>query len=403
MIIWLASYPRSGNTFLRVILNNVFGQKTYSLYDDKLDIAADRKTAEIVGHEMLPEGISLKDARAAEKLYIIKTHGPPPVADDKAIYLVRDGREASLSYKKYLDRFGKVERDILDIVHGNVSFGSWGEHIYRWAPGKRPNTLLLKFEDLIDNPYKYVNQLERFTGLEQSGGEIPVFRDLHNLNPAFFLSGKKDSWRNECTNEENESFWLMNGYSMLEMEYVDHLPEVLQDEYVMNMCSRISHEHIDRICQTRNRYREQLTSKDVKIESISRDLNNNRMKADRAIIQLKEAEGDIEKATRQLQKESQLRDVLEQNLQGSDYRRKEVEGELVKKNKVVDELEGELAKKNKVVDELEVELREASSKLEVYQELHNRINEMHCTAFIWHPLQKYRLYRALLSHNASVK
>ena len=33
MIVWLASYPRSGNTFLRVVLHNVYGVATYVRYD----------------------------------------------------------------------------------------------------------------------------------------------------------------------------------------------------------------------------------------------------------------------------------------------------------------------------------------------------------------------------------
>ncbi len=52
MIVWLASYPRSGNTFFRVILNSIFDIKTYSIYDDKGDIGADEKTSETVGHEI---------------------------------------------------------------------------------------------------------------------------------------------------------------------------------------------------------------------------------------------------------------------------------------------------------------------------------------------------------------
>ena len=32
MIIWLASYPRSGNTMFRMMLNKVFGSKTYTKY-----------------------------------------------------------------------------------------------------------------------------------------------------------------------------------------------------------------------------------------------------------------------------------------------------------------------------------------------------------------------------------
>ena len=36
MIVWLAAYPRSGNTLLQLFLKQVFGVHTFSLYDDPL-------------------------------------------------------------------------------------------------------------------------------------------------------------------------------------------------------------------------------------------------------------------------------------------------------------------------------------------------------------------------------
>lgn len=53
MIVWLASYPRSGNTYLRMLLHQLHGLKTYSVYDDPLLELLDG-SAEAVGHEKLP-------------------------------------------------------------------------------------------------------------------------------------------------------------------------------------------------------------------------------------------------------------------------------------------------------------------------------------------------------------
>ena len=53
MIVWLASYPRSGNTFLRMVLHFVYGQKTYSLYNDPLlerDAVALAKARHVAPH-----------------------------------------------------------------------------------------------------------------------------------------------------------------------------------------------------------------------------------------------------------------------------------------------------------------------------------------------------------------
>jgi hypothetical protein len=37
MIVWLASYPRSGNTFVRTLLHSAFGLESYSLHCDEGD------------------------------------------------------------------------------------------------------------------------------------------------------------------------------------------------------------------------------------------------------------------------------------------------------------------------------------------------------------------------------
>ncbi len=49
MIVWLASYPRSGNTFLRLVLHRLFGVPTYSVYEDD-DPVAQRVGPELVGY-----------------------------------------------------------------------------------------------------------------------------------------------------------------------------------------------------------------------------------------------------------------------------------------------------------------------------------------------------------------
>src|SRR4051794_24293951 len=103
MIIWLASYPRSGNTLLRIILKSVFDRRTYSKHDDVNDIGADSRVAEEVGHQAL--GASWDGAyqrmRDDAQSYLVKTHDPPE-DDGRAIYIVRDGRSTCRSFYHYL-------------------------------------------------------------------------------------------------------------------------------------------------------------------------------------------------------------------------------------------------------------------------------------------------------------
>ena len=53
MIVWIASFPRSGNTFMRIAIHNILGCDTYSIYNDAYDIAINKELSAIAGHSML--------------------------------------------------------------------------------------------------------------------------------------------------------------------------------------------------------------------------------------------------------------------------------------------------------------------------------------------------------------
>ena len=206
MLVWIASYPRSGNTLLRLILFHAFGLKTHSLYDDLADVGPDSRFAETVGHAALPPGWSPEKARRDDALWLVKTHDAP-CDSEKAIYIIRDGRESVLSYLKYRQSFGGEEIRLADVIKGRVGFGSWSGHIRAWDPRNRPNTLLLRFEDLASDPAACLPAIGDFLGCPPMQGRIPSFGELHRVHPAFFRSGRTDSWREAFREEEHLFFF----------------------------------------------------------------------------------------------------------------------------------------------------------------------------------------------------
>ena len=232
MIVWLASYPRSGNTFFRVILNSVFDIKTYSIYDDKGDIGADEKTSKVVGHEFLPENFDIQKARDEENTYYIKTHEllDNRVDDnDKVIYLIRDGRESTLSFTKHINTFSNQNPQLIDTIYGNTFIGNWGGHVKSWDPKNRNNTLLIKFETLIKEPIKYIEILSKFLQIKPTGDKIPTFEELKKINPKFFRSGKTNSWEEVYSEDEHISFWFKNSQIMFDYGYEYNKPTILND------------------------------------------------------------------------------------------------------------------------------------------------------------------------------
>jgi hypothetical protein len=94
VVIWLTSYPRSGNTFLRVVLHSLYGVPTYSVYHDD-DPVAQRVGPDLVGYRPLPDDREALSASA--EAYFVKTHKRRKADGHPAICLVRDGRDAAVA------------------------------------------------------------------------------------------------------------------------------------------------------------------------------------------------------------------------------------------------------------------------------------------------------------------
>ena len=234
MVIYVASYPRSGNTFFRILLNRVLGVKTYGVERlfDKLGIT------DVIGHEPLPDTIQNLNLRP--ELFFVKTHDLP-TDDLPAIYLMRDGRDAVASFARYIcsfsaDRYERwfaqngslrarlakmsgrdpFKRRLKKVITGSY-YGGWSRNVLSWTRDREGPTTLIRFEDLITDP---CGSLER--GLsslsiethEHRSSRIPTFEELNRIAPEFFRQGRSGSWRNEFTPRLYDLFWSIHGEAM---------------------------------------------------------------------------------------------------------------------------------------------------------------------------------------------
>src|SRR6266542_744438 len=134
MIIWLASYPRSGNTMFRVVVNRLFALRSYSVYNDR--IFEDRPdVADVVGHQHFDE--SVETLALSSEPCLVKTHDLPGTDAHPAIYLVRDGRDALVSYAHFVldyERSSQPEDTDFQTVLRNLVvsrdvFGGWRPNV----------------------------------------------------------------------------------------------------------------------------------------------------------------------------------------------------------------------------------------------------------------------------------
>lgn len=167
--VWLASYPRSGNTLLRIILWNCFALRSGSVYRN--DLGKNSFLKETAGHiEQQGGKIALP---ACQKTFFVKTH--TKCHDEKpAIYVVRDGRAATLSLWEFYGRRIPLKA----LIRGNHQFGRWQDHLESWSFCNRADTLFLRYEDLVDNFDRTLPLLAEFLQHEILTDQLPPRESL---------------------------------------------------------------------------------------------------------------------------------------------------------------------------------------------------------------------------------
>lgn len=240
-ITWVASYPKSGNTWIRTIL--------YSAIFGKLDIngmGSFIPNFAYLASELLGDGFKdpmdikykwletqkriSESAISKSKSCIIKTHNaagnydvgifPNPKFSANAIYIVRDPRDVAVSYSKHFNHSLKVATDKLnndklinlqpeDRKRGEF-LSSWKNHVTGWKNAQIP-VYIVKYEDFIENPYENISFILEFLKISPviNISEILDLTNFENLSKLekqtgfieasshsnFFRKGAKSQWK----------------------------------------------------------------------------------------------------------------------------------------------------------------------------------------------------------------
>ena len=131
----------------------------------------------------------LEDCVIADGWLGVKTHDLP--ADDfPAIYVIRDGRAAIVSYYHMLRDFTEMKPSLEDIISGAVWPGSWSAHVDAWLT--REKTLQLRYEDLVSNPEAQCKKIAAFLAVEQIAPFSQSFEKLQQHDPKLFRRGSNE-------------------------------------------------------------------------------------------------------------------------------------------------------------------------------------------------------------------
>lgn len=250
-MIWLASFPRSGNTFFRNILYQVYGLESSTFHrDPQYPVIEHYQDYPFVKTHLLPADIVPND---------------PGI---KKVYLVRDGRDALVSmahHKKDIIKPGTdFYNNLLESILGweDVDFGGWSENVRQWMAAA---DLVIKYEDLIADPLREVERLRQITDLPEPDAErLPTFEKLKFGNPKYggergrqdraFRRGKSGGWQQEMPPELQQLFWELHGEAMEIAGYGNATAKQQRPYRVLMEADKILAEQMDGV----KRYQEEL-------------------------------------------------------------------------------------------------------------------------------------------------
>ena len=275
-IYWLASYPKSGNTWLRIFLQNLREDGTEPVNINDLQtgqIASDRNwlddvlgfdSADLDADEIdrLRPAVyrwSLHDDdigyHKIHDAYTMTAAGEPLVSKEGtlgALYIIRNPLDVAPSFANHnnstlddaIERMGssinalaRTDKKLKSQVRQKLL--SWSEHVLSWVDAPDLNIQVIRYEDMLFNPIATFTKTVKFLGLPDDSVRIEKairFSDFKVLStqerengfsekPAkteyFFRQGKSNDWREKLSEAQVERIVADHGEVMARFGYLD--------------------------------------------------------------------------------------------------------------------------------------------------------------------------------------
>jgi hypothetical protein len=273
--VWLASYPKSGNTWTRAFLHNLI--KTTFDEDDIQDInGLNRFTVSVGGRDLYAEMLGFKPtdrhreqtaavrhrvqryvAEQFEGLIFAKTHQALMVDRGSttidfevtagAIYIVRNPLDVVISLAHHLGQ--SVDRAIaimgtrnieLDVTETQVHevIGSWSQHVLTWTRRPHRAIYIMRYEDMLAAPEATFDALARHLLMSPTAAQladaidrssfdklraqedVDGFRERPRHAGRFFREGRAGQWKDILTAQQIDRIVRDHGEQMTRFGYL---------------------------------------------------------------------------------------------------------------------------------------------------------------------------------------
>lgn len=276
-LVWLASYPKSGNTWTRAFLTNYLRSSdtpadinqmdggpiasARDLFDEEVGVEASDLTLDEI--DRLRPLVYIQYARSLDTLEFLKIHDAytytrtgepliPPSATRGTVYLLRNPLDVAISYAHHshcsIDQsISLMASDEHSLVGSKSRLNSqlrqillsWSQHVSSWADAPGMNVHLVRYEDLKRDPVRTFGAIVRFAGLEYDSARLHKaiefskfetlkkqeqehgFREKMPLAESFFRSGKSGGWRENLSFEQMQHIINDHAAVMRRFGYLD--------------------------------------------------------------------------------------------------------------------------------------------------------------------------------------
>jgi hypothetical protein len=257
-IVWLASYPKSGNTWFRAFLTNLLEKPDQQADINNLyptTIASSRQmfdeitgipSADLTASEIdliKPELYRSEAAETGETIFhkihdafTLAPDGNPliPVDVTKAVlYFIRNPLDVAVSFANHLAT--NIDKTIRIMNNNNYAFCgkedrlfnqtrqlllSWSRHVQSWIDESKLPILVIRYEDMHTAPFETFKRATGFIGIEATDEAISKaieksafenlkkqedekgFREKNISSGSFFRKGKAGDWKNVLTENQ---------------------------------------------------------------------------------------------------------------------------------------------------------------------------------------------------------
>lgn len=287
-LFWLASYPKSGNTWFRIVLANVLSKVEEAVNINSINtggIASSRVRLENyygvdAGLFTLEEQNLLRPALYAN--WFEQHHGLQrfhkvhdsfsrlesgaalfgDCEQQAAIYIVRNPLDVIVSYAKHsgVDEYDRIIKGVNDSRQciGNINnkynlqlpqlLGSWSDHVISWLDSAPMPVYLVKYEDLLQQPFNTFCGALEFAGVEftkakllsaiessefsklQLQEEQLGFRERPLESKKFFRSGGVSNYQKVLSKGQVEKVLTIHQQVMKRLGYYDDCCAWLEKE-----------------------------------------------------------------------------------------------------------------------------------------------------------------------------